>query len=1091
MILRNAGAVSVWFLVAMATGSAAVGQNTFSRGNANGDRFLDLSDSIFSLGCLFVGTSCPDCMDAADANDDGKLDLSDAIYALNFLFAGGPAPPDPGPFACGDDPTPDNLDCAGSSPLCPAPPPAGAEVHGFVIAVLGRTRGSFIRLPKARVSLLDLATSTQGVQVTTDSHGWYVLPKHPAGNYNVCAEADGYVSSCEPAVINLLGENYSTPQDARLTPVGGVIRGQVRLGDGSLCYREDGFFGISEMARVTLLDSLGQAVAGPAMGNGQAEYALTRIPAPGSYLLRAAFAGGESVRMVELAADDLFGETAFDLTIDNRPPVVNSVIASLGGAAVRTAAPGDTLEVTAAAVDPEGDTLHYQWGDGTGKFVTDDSPTVLWTLQDVQARNLLYVVVSDGKGGFANGQVTITTGPAVALLGGRVSEAGALPPIPVAGAAVSVGGQAAVTDDQGFFEISVPMAERHVLNVRKPGYVILSRVFQSSATGLELELDRALRSVVAPGQGEVLLEDSRGTTVRLNSNQLVDAAGLPPMTPVNLDLYTFDLSRPNALPGDYSARNLAGEYVTMVSFGCMSLDISDDAGNVYNLAPGTTAQVSIQVDPERLPAAPPTIPLFRFDEATGSWQEEGQATLVGDRYEGQVPSFSVWNVDIYNNSTTPQSCIKVTVDLAKTSFPFKLRVTTPTGAGCTGPQKVDCFTVTEDINIIQLLPPNCIIKLEILPNSGPATVLKTFMVNSGPVVNQILYPNQQPPYPYTGCNSSVTLFLDLPGHTAQWLSRKGAGSAADAAAYYAAIGAIPAKDTLNKFKLANGFGGAGEVVACYYNAGDLGFGRQMHCVQTGGDVACYVTNFGTPGGPPAPAIADCIGSTNPVATVAMEYSPAPGTGTTKVVKFYVYDGAGNIANTAVLDGEGPKFTPNICFVCHGGTYGTATNPIKGSSFREFDVFTFLYSTIPAYTLTGQQEAFRKLNNMVKATNPNPGNTNQGIVNLINDMFPGGPNVPPVDTHLPAGWNPKPALYQTINRVYCRTCHIAQPSYIDFTALTQFTTFSNSIKSAVCTTHDMPHAEVPFKNLWFSANPHGPAYLADPVTGLGFGGTCPP
>ena len=144
---------------------------------------------------------------------------------------------------------------------------------------------------------------------------------------------------------------------------------------------------------------------------------------------------------------------------------------------------------------------------------------------------------------------------------------------------------------------------------------------------------------------------------------------------------------------------------------------------------------------------------------------------------------------------------------------FKLRVTTPTGSGCTGPNKVDLFTVTEEINIIQLLPPNCIIKLEILPNSGPATVLKTFNVNSGPVVNQILYPNQQPPYPYTGCNSSVTLFLDLPGHQAQWLSRKLTGSATDAAAYYAAIGAIPTKDTLTKFKLANGFGGAGEVVA--------------------------------------------------------------------------------------------------------------------------------------------------------------------------------------------------------------------------------------------------------------------------------------
>jgi len=31
---------------------------------------------------------------------------------LNWLFLGGPAPPDPGPLACGDDPTADDL------PIC-------------------------------------------------------------------------------------------------------------------------------------------------------------------------------------------------------------------------------------------------------------------------------------------------------------------------------------------------------------------------------------------------------------------------------------------------------------------------------------------------------------------------------------------------------------------------------------------------------------------------------------------------------------------------------------------------------------------------------------------------------------------------------------------------------------------------------------------------------------------------------------------------------------------------------------------------------------------------------------------------------------
>jgi len=1078
-------AVSLSILVIMTASSPALGQHRFARGNANGDNGVDIADAIFSLGCQFLGSRCPVCLDAADANDDGQFDLGDAIYSLSWQFRGGPAPPAPGPFECGVDPTDDDLDCAGDSALCPAPPLTGGEVHGFVVARLAG--GRVHRLPGARVSLLDLATSTQGPQVTTDCHGWYTLAKHPAGNYRVCAEADGYVSSCEPAVIPLLSENFSTPQDARLTPSGGVIIGQVRLADDSVAYREHGFFGIRAGAEVALFDAGGQTIAGPVSANSLGEYALPGIPAPGAYRLEATFLGGESTRAVNLSASDLLGETPFDLVVANRQPVVESVLATLAGAVVRTASPGDTLEVEAIATDPDGDTLEYRWTDGNGRSIDLDSPIIDWTLVDTEARNLLYVLVSDGRGGFATGQLAIPTGPAVAHFSGRVSEFGVSPPIRVAGARVTVDEESTVTDEQGFFALTAPIAKRHILSVRKPGFVILSRVFHGSVTDLELELDQPQRTVVPPGQGEVLLEDARGTTVRINVAQLVDATGRAPTVPVNLDLHTFDLDRPNALPGDYSALNAAGENVTMESFGCMSLDISDDAGNTYDLAPGTTAQISIRVDEERLPFAPPLIPLFRFDEDTGVWHEEAQATLVGDHYEGSVPSFSIWNIDVYN---TNSSCIRVNVDLAKSSFPFTVRVTTPTGTG----NQINTFVATEEINVIYRVPPNTIIKIELLPASGPVTVLKTYNVNSGPMVNQILYPDQFPPYPYTGCNASVTVSLDLPAHTAQWLSRKGFGSAADAAAYYTAIGAIPAKDTLTKFKLVNGFGGAGEIVACYYNAGDLGFGRQMHGVQTGGNVACYVTNFGSPGGPPAPAIADCISSTSPVATVAMEYSPAPSTGTTKVVKFYVYDGAGNISNAAVLDTEGPKFTPNICFDCHGGTYGSPTNPDKGSSFREFDVFTFLYSTIPAYTLTGQQEALRKLNNMVMATNPNPLNANQGINNLITDMYSGTPaliGTTAVDTHLPPLWVSKPALYQTINRVYCRTCHIAQPSYIDFTAFSQFTTFSGSIKYAACTSRDMPHAEVPFKKFWFSANPHAPLYLADPGTGLGFGGTCPP
>lgn len=84
----------------------------FTRGDANGDESVDLSDAVSILNYLFLGVELlTDCQDGLDANDSGIVDLSDALYLLRFLFQGGTAPPVPYPQA-GADPTPDELpDC--------------------------------------------------------------------------------------------------------------------------------------------------------------------------------------------------------------------------------------------------------------------------------------------------------------------------------------------------------------------------------------------------------------------------------------------------------------------------------------------------------------------------------------------------------------------------------------------------------------------------------------------------------------------------------------------------------------------------------------------------------------------------------------------------------------------------------------------------------------------------------------------------------------------------------------------------------------------------------------------------------------------
>ena len=100
---------------ALVVGSTVKEGPLFQRGNANADGRTDLSDAVMILNYLFLGSSEPPCLAAADVDDDGQLNLTDAIGLLNFLFLGGRGPMKPFP-GCGPDPTMNELDCADFPP---------------------------------------------------------------------------------------------------------------------------------------------------------------------------------------------------------------------------------------------------------------------------------------------------------------------------------------------------------------------------------------------------------------------------------------------------------------------------------------------------------------------------------------------------------------------------------------------------------------------------------------------------------------------------------------------------------------------------------------------------------------------------------------------------------------------------------------------------------------------------------------------------------------------------------------------------------------------------------------------------------------
>jgi hypothetical protein len=60
----------------------------FRRGDANGSGPVDISDAIFILGYLFLGSAKPQCLEACDVNNDAAIDISDGIALPGCLFPG-------------------------------------------------------------------------------------------------------------------------------------------------------------------------------------------------------------------------------------------------------------------------------------------------------------------------------------------------------------------------------------------------------------------------------------------------------------------------------------------------------------------------------------------------------------------------------------------------------------------------------------------------------------------------------------------------------------------------------------------------------------------------------------------------------------------------------------------------------------------------------------------------------------------------------------------------------------------------------------------------------------------------------------------
>jgi hypothetical protein len=265
----------------------------------------------------------------------------------------------------------------------------------------------------------------------------------------------------------------------------------------------------------------------------------------------------------------------------------------------------------------------------------------------------------------------------------------------------------------------------------------------------------------------------------------------------------------------------------------------------------------------------------------------------------------------------------------------------------------------------------------------------------------------------------------------------------------------------------------------YGNTADLGFGRRTSCAEGLAPPPGYLTTIcmtsshgpgaGQAGFGDPTTITDAAWQNTSINTTTIITKDATG------MRFLVFGppgGGGGYASGpyggvapshyTLIDTEGQKFAPHTCLACHGGTYDATTKRVQGASFLPLDPWMFVYKGGPSGR-AAQEDKIRQINNFVLRSKPSA-----AIVAYLNGLYGGAvatTGAKATDDFVPSGWSAQAGLYRQVVRPYCASCHLAQQPAYSFSSWGNFQGNAALIQAAVCMSHSMPHAEVPFKEMW--------------------------
>ena len=98
-------------------------------------------------------------------------------------------------------------------------------------------------------------------------------------------------------------------------------------------------------------------------------------------------------------------------------------------------------------------------------------------------------------------------------------------------------------------------------------------------------------------------------------------------------------------PSGFNGIDIQGNTVSFITYGLISISFNDNNGNAIDLENGEVATLIFNVS-SSADINEETLPLWYYNEKTGSWIEEGYAELQNDgSYKGDISHLGIWSLN--------------------------------------------------------------------------------------------------------------------------------------------------------------------------------------------------------------------------------------------------------------------------------------------------------------------------------------------------------------------------------------------------------------------------------------------------------------